>query len=806
MPIGVTRRYYDEKGRCFRNQFVPIAYVFTKSETSTVFSFAHERLSWVLRRCLGMETIAFNALVADASKAIRGWLTFQADGLSDAQGLLQLEAATATFEAPTWSGPAAVGLPLYGSFDIGVVSADNWAGFDNMGTDGQLQLLNERIQGFEFFDEHGEAADKHRIRWRVFTADYDPEHQQPVVFYYDIADKSIKEPSLEDCEYSDPEEVLKWIVLTKEEEQEREAEAATRTAEAASVDSRSATLTVVPSTSPTRTPRAVGPPVPLLDAVAAPPANTSPIARTDVIIEAPHGLGASRSRFSSRSRDVDDFLGRGVRYCFSVSAKTGLMSVLVSIEGATFTPFMKPFNPFQLVDARGSFVPCSADDLGLDDDGAFRAVKGFVSDWYGLSDADRGTLCGDELLVDPLQAELSKRRQSAGLAQTAREAPPGPPLAEAPASRPGDLLDQLMQQEEHASPRAASPPKRTVAEATAIANKWLVQQSADIDRRQLAEGNATPASKKRKSAPSLDHKFPTEEVEPKDIVDDILYQLLRSKASPVAPDDIMTMAELVVYLDGTINPACVTTTKYQFLNTLDGSALDQFTTHHVEPKFTELVEKNPEVQEPAADVLRVLKNIAADPAAYYRGILDTMRQHRRVSEGRNEPVATSSTVLHERGGGDVPDNDAAEPPDPTEDVTGDERAPADATPNTNVKSHAGADTQLIGCLQENPKRYNSKSWHRYEAYKSARTVAEFFEKGGSPADLKHDVGRRYVWYVDPVAPTAPDAPRAAERPAGPRLALAGNTATVEPQAGLVGSFNDLGERQLWFYAAYYIST
>ena len=59
VPIGVTRRYYDEKGRCFRNQFVPIAYVFTKSETSTVFSFAHERLSWVLRRCLGMETIAY---------------------------------------------------------------------------------------------------------------------------------------------------------------------------------------------------------------------------------------------------------------------------------------------------------------------------------------------------------------------------------------------------------------------------------------------------------------------------------------------------------------------------------------------------------------------------------------------------------------------------------------------------------------------------------------------------------------------------------------------------------------------------
>lgn len=413
VPIGVTRRYYDEKGRCFRNQFVPIAYAFTKSETSTVFSFAHERLSWVLRRCLGIEKIAFNALVADASKAIRGWLTFQADGLSDAQGLLQLEAATATFEAPTWSGPAAVGLPQFGSFDISVVSADDWAGFDNMDTDGQLRLLNERIQGFEFFDEHGEAADKHRIRWRVFTADYDPEYQQPVVFYYDTADKSIKEPNLENCEYSDPGEVLKWIVLTKEEEQDREAEAATRTAEAASVDPQSATLTVAPSTSPTRTSRAAGPPVPLLDAVAAQPADTSPIARTDVIIEAPHGLGASRSRYSPRSRDVDDFLGRGVRYGFTVSAKTGLMSVLVSNEGATFTPFMKPFNPLQLVDARGIFVPCSADDLGLDDDGAFRAVKGFVSDWYDgrLLDSSRKWIPGASVQSMEHHGPLEVRRR-----------------------------------------------------------------------------------------------------------------------------------------------------------------------------------------------------------------------------------------------------------------------------------------------------------------------------------------------------------------------------------------------------------
>ena len=37
---------------------------------------------------------------------------------------------------------------------------------------------------------------------------------------------------------------------------------------------------------------------------------------------------------------------------------------------------------------------------------------------------------------------------------------------------------------------------------------------------------------------------------------------------------------------------------------------------------------------------------------------------------------------------------------------------------------------------------------RYEAYKSATTVAEFLEKGGTPADLTHDVGKGFVWYLD----------------------------------------------------------
>ena len=35
------------------------------------------------------------------------------------------------------------------------------------------------------------------------------------------------------------------------------------------------------------------------------------------------------------------------------------------------------------------------------------------------------------------------------------------------------------------------------------------------------------------------------------------------------------------------------------------------------------------------------------------------------------------------------------------------------------------DNRAIACLQENPKKDQSKSWVRYEAYKSATTVAEF---------------------------------------------------------------------------------
>ena len=77
-------------------------------------------------------------------------------------------------------------------------------------------------------------------------------------------------------------------------------------------------------------------------------------------------------------------------------------------------------------------------------------------------------------------------------------------------------------------------------------------------------------------------------------------------------------------------------------------------------------------------------------------------------------------------------------------------ASAAATPPRPVSRWHGEvkAARTLACLQENPKRDQSKCWVRYEAYKSATTVAEFLAKGGTPADLAHDVEKGYVWYLD----------------------------------------------------------
>ena len=46
--------------------------------------------------------------------------------------------------------------------------------------------------------------------------------------------------------------------------------------------------------------------------------------------------------------------------------------------------------------------------------------------------------------------------------------------------------------------------------------------------------------------------------------------------------------------------------------------------------------------------------------------------------------------------------------------------------------------------QNNPKRAASKSHARYEKYKSATTLADFYARGGTPADIKHDEAHGYL--------------------------------------------------------------
>ena len=52
----------------------------------------------------------------------------------------------------------------------------------------------------------------------------------------------------------------------------------------------------------------------------------------------------------------------------------------------------------------------------------------------------------------------------------------------------------------------------------------------------------------------------------------------------------------------------------------------------------------------------------------------------------------------------------------------------------------------IYCQQANPKKPNTKSWRRYEQYKSAKTVRDFYalNPGKAKADLKNDMEMQYV--------------------------------------------------------------
>lgn len=53
------------------------------------------------------------------------------------------------------------------------------------------------------------------------------------------------------------------------------------------------------------------------------------------------------------------------------------------------------------------------------------------------------------------------------------------------------------------------------------------------------------------------------------------------------------------------------------------------------------------------------------------------------------------------------------------------------------------DTKL-SYIQENPKRKNSKSRERFSKYMKAKTVAQFYEMGGTRGDLRYDENKKFV--------------------------------------------------------------
>ena len=71
--------------------------------------------------------------------------------------------------------------------------------------------------------------------------------------------------------------------------------------------------------------------------------------------------------------------------------------------------------------------------------------------------------------------------------------------------------------------------------------------------------------------------------------------------------------------------------------------------------------------------------------------------------------------------------------------------PAAATPRSPPKSPRPSDVPngSLKYNQENPKKKGSKSWHRYESYKRATTVDEYFRLQGTLGDLKYDFSRGF---------------------------------------------------------------
>ena len=86
------------------------------------------------------------------------------------------------------------------------------------------------------------------------------------------------------------------------------------------------------------------------------------------------------------------------------------------------------------------------------------------------------------------------------------------------------------------------------------------------------------------------------------------------------------------------------------------------------------------------------------------------------------------------------------PPSPKVEKEKKEKAPKLELPQSCLEAFMG---ESCTCLQENPKRANTKSYDSYETYKSGTTLQGILDLGAKKADLAHDLARNYITIDDP---------------------------------------------------------
>lgn len=61
---------------------------------------------------------------------------------------------------------------------------------------------------------------------------------------------------------------------------------------------------------------------------------------------------------------------------------------------------------------------------------------------------------------------------------------------------------------------------------------------------------------------------------------------------------------------------------------------------------------------------------------------------------------------------------------------------------TRVRYNRSLKIRLL--INENPKRKNSDSWHRFNLYHTGMTIAEYIATGGKPSDINYDVAHQLI--------------------------------------------------------------